>query len=153
MRARSLISRLHRAYHGLIHTMTLGVRGIVLDDHDRLCLVRHTYIGGWHLPGGGVEVGETVEEALRRELLEEAGVELTGWPVLHGVFHNANASPRDHVIVYVVRSFSIGHRTGVSPEIAGAGFFALGALPIDTAPSTQRRIREVTKGDQVAKTW
>src|SRR3954453_19732727 len=97
--AKSLITRLNAIYRGLFHALTVGVRGAVIDEHSRVFLVRHTYVRGWHLPGGGVEVGEAAEEALRRELREEAGIELTGPPVLHGVFFNSNASPRDHVVV------------------------------------------------------
>ena len=60
--------------------MTLGVRAVVLDGDNRVFLVRHSYVSGWHLPGGGVEVGETFREALRRELAEEGRIELTATP-------------------------------------------------------------------------
>ena len=51
--------------------MTLGVRAVVLDGENRVFLVRHTYVPGWSLPGGGVEVGETFVTSLARELEEE----------------------------------------------------------------------------------
>src|SRR4051794_1810689 len=68
--------------------MTLGVRGVVIDGARRILLVQHSYVRGWHLPGGGVEPGETMREALARELTEEANIHLTGTPSLHGIFFN-----------------------------------------------------------------
>ena len=44
--------------------MTLGVRAVVLDGENRVFLVKHCYVSGWHLPGGGVEVGESFLDAL-----------------------------------------------------------------------------------------
>src|SRR3954464_7798528 len=120
--AKSLITRLNAIYRGLFHALTVGVRGAVIDEHSRVFLVRHTYVRGWHLPGGGVEVGESAQEALRRELREEAGIELTGPPALHGIFFNSNASHRDHVAVYVVRAFSLVEEKRRDLEIAEASF-------------------------------
>ena len=57
--AQSLVARLWRG-------TTLGVRVIAFDG-DGLLLVRHTYVTGWHLPGGGVQAGETAEAAARLE--------------------------------------------------------------------------------------
>ena len=59
--------QLRRAFHlywRIARGMTLGVRGVVLDGDNKVFLVRHSYVAGWHLPGGGVEVGETFLEAL-----------------------------------------------------------------------------------------
>src|SRR5215813_11261365 len=67
---------------------TLGARALVIDGAGRVFLVKHSYVPGWHLPGGGVETGETMLEALARELREEGNIEVTGPPRLHGVFFN-----------------------------------------------------------------
>lgn len=68
----SLRSRLFHWYFLLQRPMTLGVRGLVYDrTGNAVFLIRHTYVPGWQLPGGGVETGETMLQALERELGEE----------------------------------------------------------------------------------
>ena len=84
---------------------TLGARAVVIDGGGRVFLVKHSYVDGWHLPGGGVETGETMLEALARELAEEGNIRLTAPPTLHGVFFNSRVSRRDHVALFIVREF------------------------------------------------
>lgn len=133
--------------------MTLGVRGLVIDPDNRVLLVRHTYVPGFYLPGGGVESGETLLQALTRELAEEGGVRLLGAPTLQGVYLNRRVSPRDHVALYVVRDFHCDGPRAPDFEIAEAGFFALDALPEDATPSTLARLREVFEGAPVSPYW
>ena len=98
----------------------------MLDGDNKVFLVRHSYVSGWHLPGGGVEVGETFLEALRRELMEEGRIELTAEPVLHGLFFNSHVSRRDHVAVYVVRQFRQDRLPEPNREIVECGFYDAG---------------------------
>ena len=60
-----------------IITRTSRVRIIVRDENDRILLIK-TWLSGneWSLPGGGVDRGETYEEAACRELREETGIEV-----------------------------------------------------------------------------
>src|SRR3981189_1690023 len=94
------LRRVFHLYWRFARGMALGVRAVVLDRDNKVFLVKHSYVSGWHLPGGGVEVGETFLEALRRELMEEGRIELTDEPDLHGLFFNGHVSRRDHVAVY-----------------------------------------------------
>ena len=94
--------RVFLAYSRLTRGMTLGVRAVMLQD-GKVVLVRHTYVSGWYLPGGGVEVGESTADALTREIAEEAGAVLTGPAELFGIYRNAHADLRDHVALYVCR--------------------------------------------------
>jgi 8-oxo-dGTP pyrophosphatase MutT (NUDIX family) len=133
--------------------MTLGVRAVVLDRDNRVFLVKHSYVAGWHLPGGGVEVGESFGDALRRELSEEGRIEVIGNPPLHGVFFNSHVSRRDHVAVYLVRDFRQDRLPEPNREIVACGFFAADALPAETTEGTRLRIAEVLTGKTPIATW
>ncbi|MEZ5889858.1 MAG: NUDIX domain-containing protein [Xanthobacteraceae bacterium] len=133
--------------------MTLGVRALVLDGQNRVFLVKHSYVEGWHLPGGGVEVGETMLQSLARELMEEGNIEIMGSPALHGAYFNARISRRDHVTLYVVREFRQEAPPRRTSEIIATGFFALDALPADTTRATRARIAEVMFGAPMSDRW
>jgi ADP-ribose pyrophosphatase YjhB (NUDIX family) len=153
LRLEPALRRLFHLYWRFARGMTLGVRAVVLDGEGRVFLVKHGYVSGWHLPGGGVEVGETFRDALRRELAEEGQIELVGEPRLHGIFLNRHVSRRDHVAVYVVRSFRQDSLPAPNREIAACGFFGAGALPADTTEGTRRRISEVLQDEMPSATW
>jgi ADP-ribose pyrophosphatase YjhB (NUDIX family) len=147
------LRRVFHLYWRFVRGMTLGVRGVVLDADNKVFLVKHSYVSGWHLPGGGVEVGESFRDALARELIEEGRIELTGEPGLHGVFFNSYASRRDHVAVYVVRHFRQDRLPEPNREIVACGFFEAGALPPDTTEGTRLRIAEVLENRKIIATW
>jgi ADP-ribose pyrophosphatase YjhB (NUDIX family) len=147
------LRRVLHLYWRFARGMTLGVRALVIDGEGRVFLVRHSYVSGWHLPGGGVEPGETLREALARELREEGNIELTGPAAMHGVFHNTRSSRRDHVTVFVVRSFRQIAAPVANREIAAHGFYFPHALPDDTTTGTRARIAEVFGGVPVPDRW
>jgi 8-oxo-dGTP pyrophosphatase MutT (NUDIX family) len=140
--------------HGrLARGMTLGVRALVIGPDGRIFLVKHSYVSGWHMPGGGVETGETLIDALVRELREEGNLEPTAPPVLHGMFFNDSLSPRNHVAVFVVRNFRQIGEPVPDLEIVAHGFFGLDELPNDTTAATRARIVEVVGGAPVTERW
>ena len=132
--------------------LTLGVRGMAIDRDGRIFLIKHSYVPGWHLPGGGVEVGETMLEALTRELAEEGNISMTEPPALHGIFFNTSGSRRDHVAVYVVRAFVQSAPRQPDRELAETGFFALDALPEATTRATRARLAEIA-GAAISPLW
>jgi 8-oxo-dGTP pyrophosphatase MutT (NUDIX family) len=148
-----VLRRMFHLYWRFARGMTLGVRAVVLDGDTRVFLVKHSYVSGWHLPGGGVEVGESFHDALCRELMEEGRIELLGEPVLHGLFFNSHVSRRDHVAVYVVRYFHQDRLPQANREIVACGFFAASALPAETTEGTRLRISEVLEGRTPMRRW
>lgn len=152
-KASRLVSWGLHTYWRFARGMTLGVRGVVLDQENRVFLIRHTYVPGWHLPGGGVETGETALSGLERELREEACITMDEPPVLFGVFFNQRVSRRDHVLVYVIRRFTVLEAKQPDREIAEAGFFPLDQLPEGTTAATRRRLAEILEGQTPPEDW
>ena len=147
-------------FSGTLHTyflmrrgLTLGVRAIVRSNDGKFLLVRHTYTPGWHFPGGGVEKGQTAEQALRNELQQETNLQIIGKPIMHGLFYNNNMSKRDHVLAYHCDVQGGLEAKSTSMEIAEIGYFSFEDLPLDTDPGTVRRIREMSFGDEKTEVW
>ena len=147
------LGRLMHFYWRFQRGLTVGVRGMVLDGEGRVFLVKHSYVDGWHMPGGGVEVGETLLDALKRELAEEGSIELTGDPVLHAIYFHPIYSRRDQVALYVVRDFRQTGQPVPDREIVEHGFFPLDALPPGTTRSTRARLTEVLEGVRAPEVW
>ena len=122
--------------------MTLGVRGVATDSEGRVLLVKHTYLHGWWLPGGGVDRGETTHVAVVRELREEAGLIARSEPRLLSVHSNERFFRGDHVLVFAIDAFDMTERTSHG-EIAEIGWFAPDALPEDTTRATRDRLAEI----------
>jgi len=94
---------LHR-YFLWTRGMTLGVRILVQNSEGKILLVKHSYVPGWHLPGGGVDHGEDVETAARREVYEETGISELGGFQFTCLSQNNSVSDRDHVTYFKART-------------------------------------------------
>ncbi len=133
--------------------VTLGVRLIALNDRDEILLVRHSYLPGHALPGGGVDPGESARAAVMREALEEAGLTFTQTPELIHVYFNRKLANRDHVILFLARGTSQLREPAPNAEILSARFYPLSDLPEDTTPATRARIAEVLDGAERSEIW
>lgn len=149
-----LRGKLFHFYFRIKRPMTLGVRALVHNEQDdTVFLIRHTYVPGWQLPGGGVETGETLVEALANELREEGNIDLTGSPKLFAMYFNRRMSKRDHVALYVCTQFRQTTPKLPDHEIAESGFYPIDRLPQGTTRATRERLAEVFGGADISQVW
>ncbi|MFW6692741.1 NUDIX hydrolase [Streptomyces sp. MAR4 CNX-425] len=66
----------------------MSVAGVIVDDEGRALLIQRRDNGQWEPPGGVLEPGETILEALQREVLEETGIKIALPVALTGVYKN-----------------------------------------------------------------
>lgn len=132
--------------------LTMGVRGIIKDSEGQVLLIRHTYTPGWHFPGGGVEKNETAITALRRELREEARIEMNGDPALISVHSNHRVFPNDHVLVFAVENWD-SEPFLPNREVREARFVDPLNPPDETTGGTRRRLLEVFGEAPVSEDW
>jgi len=146
--------RAFQAWFRFRRPLTLGVRGLVENTHGEVILVRHTYVEGWHLPGGGVEKNETAETALGRELAEEAGIRPCRRARLMGIFSNHANFPNDHVLLFHLRAADwVACQHDSDGEIAARQWVDPTTPPAATTPATQRRLSEFVGGLGPSQTW
>lgn len=131
-----------RLYCFFVRPVTFGVRVMLVREGQAL-LVRQTYMPGWFMPGGGLERGETLEGAARREAREETGAELGALELL-GAYTHFGEWKSDHNILFLCTDFTLSGQP--DHEIAEARFFPLDALPQDTRPGHRRRLEEYRAG-------
>ena len=128
------------AYRRYARPLTLGVRCFVVRDDGQILLVRHTYMPGWYLPGGGVDKGESIEAAVARELFEEVGVVPLERPQLFHTYSNFREHKSDHIVLFALKSFNI--EPNPNSEIAEHAFFDPESPPAETTEATKRRLAE-----------
>lgn len=148
-----IITRAAQLYWRMTRSHTLGAQALVIDAEGQVLLVRHTYRPGWHFPGGGVELNQTLEAALERELEEETGLRPTERSVLIGIFANFQSFPSDHIALFRVARFERVRAFIPNREIAEARFFPRRQLPRDTTPGALRRLEEIETGTPPAPMW
>ena len=109
---------------------------IITDDRGRVLLLKHRFRpgSGWGIPGGYIDKGEQAEDALRRELREEAGLEVNDLKV---VAVRTFKRPQQVEIVFLCRAR--GEPEQLNYEIEKAEWFVLENLPA-SLPKDQREL-------------
>jgi ADP-ribose pyrophosphatase YjhB (NUDIX family) len=138
----------------------LSVSAVVWSDGQgsALLLMQRSDNGAWGLPGGYVELGESVAAAAAREVLEETGVRIELGRLV-GVY----SDPAFQVIAYpdgrrvqavnlCFEARPIGTAPATTPdETLASGYFAAAALPAPLVPIHEIRIRDALAGDRAAR--
>lgn len=132
----------YRIYCFIFRPKSIGVRVMLIKDRQVL-LVHHTYLTGWYMPGGAVNRGETVDQAARREVREEAGGEMGDLHLL-GSYTHFGEHKSDHNTLFLCTDFTFSGKT--DKEINQVRFFPLDALPEDLLLRHRRRIEEYRDG-------
>ncbi len=146
--------RIFQAWFRFNRPKTLGVRALVENKDGQIVLVRHTYVKGFFLPGGGIESGETAIDALRKELREEAGIDLLTSPRPIQIYSNDRSFKNDHVLFYHLKP---DEWQACSPrrrgEIAEILWVAPNSLPPATTESTKKRLAEIYLNQEINPFW
>lgn len=125
----------------------IGVRLMLVKDNSVL-LVYHSYLSGWHLPGGGMKRNETLLEAARREAYEETGAVATGELRLLGIYTGSGRGRNDHTAVFLCDEFSLQPPTD-RWEIVGCAFFSLDNLPEGTRRGYRQVVAQLLRGESL----
>src|SRR6266480_2356931 len=122
----------------------IAVSALIFDG-ERVLLALRRDIDWWNLPGGGMEVGETVDESLLREVAEETGLEVE-IEQLVGVY----SKPQKQEIVLVFRCHITGGTLTATEETRECRYFAPDALPTNTLPKHRQRVEDALLDQQHA---
>jgi 8-oxo-dGTP pyrophosphatase MutT (NUDIX family) len=128
-----------RQYIGHRPILLVGAAVLVLDEQNRLLMMKRSDIERWGIPGGSMEPGEVVEEAAKREAFEETNLEI-GEMSLFGVFSGPELYYKypngDEVynvsIVYVSRDWD--GEIKLNREHTEWKWFAASDIPEDISP-------------------
>ena len=125
----------------LTRPTAFGACAVVENPEGRVLLVRHSYMAGWGLPGGGVGHGEPPEDALLRELREEVGLQQSDPPEFLSLHTRKVAWFTNVVALYRLRNVRIVFRPNL--EVREAMFCDPALLPDGTTAATRRRLAEL----------
>lgn len=142
--------RLMMTAKALLSPTVFGVAAAVFDARGRVLLVRHSYMTGWHLPGGGVDRGEPPAQAVRRELAEEVGL-AGGAAEFLGLYTRRAWWATNVIALYRVTGGTVAFRPNF--EIREICFADPAALPPGVTPATARRLAELSAAIPVSPYW
>lgn len=133
-----------------------SVSAVILNERRELLLQRRSDNGEWGLPGGSVEIGESVTEAILREVQEETGL-LVDVVRLVGVYSDPRLQvvryPDGHVVHFINTCFecrTVGGQLQTSPETLELAYFEPAVLPQTLVPLHRIRITDALRRQTLA---
>jgi 8-oxo-dGTP diphosphatase len=123
----------------------IGVFALIFNDEKQILLGHRRDIDWWNLPGGGMEAGETVDEALNREVREETGLEIKVERLV-GVYSKPQ---KQEVVLTFLCQVTCGTLQSTE-ETRESRYFAPGTLPDNTLPKHRQRIEDALLNQQWA---
>lgn len=130
--------------------VSMGVSAIV-ESAGRVVVVRHSYLPGYHLPGGGVDRGEAPADAVVREMREEIGLTHCAPPQFLGLYTRKVGPVTNHIALYRLAEAEFTFRPGL--EIRECCLIKPDAPPEGVAAATCRRLAEYCVGQPGQGPW
>lgn len=122
---------------------------VVVNDHQVLLVQRgrEPGLGRWTIPGGAIEVGETIHEAARREMREECGIEIEPGRLLQAfetITRDDAGRVRFHYVILDLLAAYVSGELAHADDVSGARWFGADELEsVDVMPAAAKLVREV----------
>lgn len=135
----------------LLKRPVVGIAAVARTEDGRLLLVRRADTGTWALPGGTLEWGERLSEAIPREVEEETGARWLRLGRVTGVYSRPDRDPRFHAVTVCVTAVVQGPARGPKNtlEIREARFFAPDEIPSELAMGMRDMIDDAAHDEVV----
>jgi 8-oxo-dGTP pyrophosphatase MutT (NUDIX family) len=134
----------------MLTPVALAACALVVRD-GKILLVRHSYVRGWLLPGGGVGRGEAPAEAVLRELKEEIGLTRSSPPEFVGLYSRRAGWATNVIALYRIDDAEFIFKPNF--EIREVQFADPIAPPEGTPPSVRRRLSEFARLQPRSANW
>ena len=121
---------------------SVSVAAVITDDHDRALLIQRADNGHWEPPGGVLELSETIEDGLCREVREETGLDIE--PIaLTGIYKNMTRG----IIALVFRCKITGGQLAISNETAAFRWAPADDIPAIASEAYAIRVLDGLRAD------
>jgi len=134
----------------MLAPVAFAVCALVVRD-NKVLLVRHSYVRGWLLPGGGVARAEPPAEAILRELKEEIGLVRSSPPEFVGLYSRRTGWVTNVIALYRIDNAEFNFRSNL--EIREVQFVDPVSPPDGTPPSVRRRLSEFARLQPQSARW